>query len=548
MLGRAIHLCFFTVFTQSRYKFKVTRFLTLVLAVAVLLPSLPLPAGAQTTEADVYVAQGVIDVDEKRYAEAAGNFRRALEIEPDHVEALYYSGVVHMAQRQPQQAVPFLERARAKAPNDASVAYQLGLAHFAQQQYDRAQPLLEEVFRSTPTQDSLGYYVGFMRYRNKDYRAAVNAFRAGRSRDPEIQQLSRFYTGLALAVLGLPAQATAEVEQAMSLAPTSALTGPAERLRDTLVAQRQKERRFSAEVRVGFFYDSNMSVEPNPIKRHNEAKISSEPLVQILRHPKSQTTGELAGVRAEYVWYRDENFDATVGYSFFTTYNNDLPSFNVMDHLGSLGVIYKTAIAAMPAQFGMNYSFDALWLRQDRFVDRHTGAAIAALGWDDVNLTQGFFRVQDKDFVAGADKAEDRDGQNFMVGVLHLWRFAQDKHLIKIGFQQDWEYTDGRHYTYQGRRAQAGVLYTLPWWALRAKWDFDVHFRQYTSKHQLLPTTDTDRIARRDQEINNIVRLELPLPQNLTLSGEYQLTYNHSNLKVFDYTRNVVSLILSWNY
>ena len=521
---------------------------------AVLLTSVPFPTAAQTTEADVWVAEGVILFDDKKYDDALTSFRKALEIEPDHVEALYYMGVVNMAQRQPAQAVPFLERARAKAPGDASVAYQLGLAYFAQQQYDRAQPLLEEVFRTTPTQDSLGYYVGFMRYRNKEYRGAVNAFRAGRSSDPDIQQLSRFYTGLALAVLGLPAQATAEVDQAMSLAPSSALTGPAERLRDTLVAQRQQERRLSAEVRFGVYYDDNVAVIPNPVGS------SKEPLVRALRHPASQSFGELAGLRADYVWYRDEAWDLTVGYSFFQTYNNDLPSFNVQDHMASLGATHKTTIASMPAQFGVSYAFDYLFLGpMNDFVRRHTGSFIAAVAEDDINLTQAFFRVQDKDFALGNPKVEDRDAKNYMIGFLHLFRFEQDKHLIKLGFQQDWEDADGRHYTYNGQRVQAGVMYTLPWWSLRLKDDFDVHFRQYQHTNLFLPTVNGGVATncapfnqtcktRRDQEVNNIVRLELPLPRNLTLAGEYQLTHNSSNLAVFDYSRSVLSLILSWTY
>ncbi len=509
---------------------------------AVLALSLTSIARSQTTEADVYVAQGVLDFDEKRYDEATANFRRALEIEQDHVEALYYMGVVNMAQRRPEQAVPFLERARVKAPADASVAYQLGLAYFAQQQYDKALPLLEEVFRNNPTQDGLGYYVGFMRYRNKDYRGAVNAFRAGRSSDPEIQQLSRFYTGLALAVLGLPAQASAEVEQAMRLAPSSALTGPAERLRDTLVAARQQERRLAAEVRFGVFYDDNVAVIPNPVAPHKE------PLVRALRHPKSSSSGELAGVRGDYTFFRDENWDATVGYSFFSTYNNELPSFNVMDHLGSLGVTYKNALFGMPAQAGVSYAYDALFLAQDLFVQRHTVSVIGAIAEDDINLTQLFIRFQDKDFANGTPAPEDRDAKNYMIGFLHLFRFQQDKHLIKLGFQQDWEYADGRDYSYKGQRIQAGALYTLPWYALRAKWDFDVHFRQYSNTDVFLPTTRPEQIRRRDQEVNNIFRLELPLPRNFTLAGEYQLTHNRSNIQVFDYSRSVLSLILSWSY
>src|SRR2546422_9462187 len=137
------------------------------------------------------------------------------------------------------------------------------LAYFARQQYDRAQPLLEAVFKTNPELDGLGYYVGFLRYRAKDYRGALAAFRAGRASDPEIQQLTRFYSGLALAVLRLPTPAAAQVTQALRLAPGSAVTGPAERLRDTIVAARATERRLSLDARLGFFYDDNVRVVPS---------------------------------------------------------------------------------------------------------------------------------------------------------------------------------------------------------------------------------------------------------------------------------------------
>src|ERR687887_203741 len=134
------------------------RFPLCALLVAALAAStLPSPACSQTTEADVYVAQAILDFDDKKYDEALQNLEHALQLEPDHVEALYYTGVVHMARRQPAQAVPFLERARAKSPTDTSIAFQLALAYFAQQQYDRAQPLLEDVYRVSPTLDGLGY-------------------------------------------------------------------------------------------------------------------------------------------------------------------------------------------------------------------------------------------------------------------------------------------------------------------------------------------------------------------------------------------------------
>src|SRR5262249_62172006 len=97
----------------------------------VLFVSLPVPiVEAQRTEADVYVGQAIVDFDAKRYDSALDNLRRALEVEPDHVQALYYTGLVYMAQRQPARAVAFLERARPRMPSDSVSPFPLRLAYF----------------------------------------------------------------------------------------------------------------------------------------------------------------------------------------------------------------------------------------------------------------------------------------------------------------------------------------------------------------------------------------------------------------------------------
>ena len=499
--------------------------------------------GAQTTEADVHVAQAIIAIDERRYDAALAELKRALEIEPDHVEALYYTGVVYAAQRRPDLAVPFLEKARAKAPADPAIGFQLGLAYFARQQYDRAQPLLEAVFKTNPELDGLGYYVGFLRYRAKDYRGALAAFRAGRASDPEIQQLTRFYSGLALAVLGLPTQAAAEVEQALRLAPGSAVTGPAERLRDTIVAARATERRLSLDARLGFFYDDNVRVVPSANGR--------EPLVADLRRPRHTSTGELFAVRADYVWWRTEDWESSLGYSFFTTYNNDVPRFSVLDHLVSAGLVRKLSLGSRPAQLGLQYSYEWLGLDADEFLTRHTIALSGAVVESEHHLTQAFARFQNKDFDEGVPpppRQEVRDAHNYMAGFLHLLRFAQDRHFVKVGYQIDWDQTDGRNYEYVGHRLSAGAQYTLPVGGVRLKYDFDVHLRDYRHRSSILPTYAPDTRRRADQEYTHVARAELPLPGNFTLAAEVLVTNARSNIEVFDFDRHVFSLVLSWAY
>src|SRR6266566_4404565 len=137
----------FDLSLNLRYNTLVIRALAtvwLVISLAVILNSATV--FGQTTEADVYVAQAVLDLDEKRYDQALANLRRALELEPDHVEALYFTGAVYAAQRRPDLAGPFLERARAKSPQDTSIAFQLGLVYFAQQEFEKAERIFEPLF------------------------------------------------------------------------------------------------------------------------------------------------------------------------------------------------------------------------------------------------------------------------------------------------------------------------------------------------------------------------------------------------------------------
>jgi tetratricopeptide (TPR) repeat protein len=532
--------------------------LDLCLANAWLLAGAPAPAVAQQSEADVFVAQAILAYDARKYDEALALLKDALAVDPKNVEALYYSGLVLMAQQKTEQAVEVLDKARALAPRDLSILFLLGVAYFALERYDQAEGPLTPVFNERPQTEGIGYYVGLIRYRKKDYQGALKAFRAETSKNPNIQQLVKFYSGLTLAILGLPEQAVAEVDAALRLQTGSALTGPAERIRDSLVAAKDAERRLRAEVRVGFLYDSNVRVLPQP---------SHDPIAESLRHQKTATPGEIFAARLEYAWLRTGPWESTVAYSFFQTVNNrdGLSAFDVQNHLVSGALSYKAAIGAMPYQVGTQYSWDYLSLGGDDFLQRQTVTLFGTLVENQGNLTTLLARFQHKDFYAFPQQLldEDRDARNWMAGFTHVFRFAQDRHYIRVGYQFDYEKADGRNYTYAGNRILTGGQYTLPWGSTRLRYDFDLHQRGYVHANTILPVINPSTRKRQDLEQNHIFRIEQVLAANigppsigcastapcpLTLAAEYQRTVADSNLPVFDYNRNVWSLTLSWQY
>jgi len=508
------------------------------------------PAEGQRSEADVYVAKAILAYESAQYDQALDLLNQALEVEPGNAEALYYKGLTLTAQQKPAQALPAFEQAYIQDPTNSAIQFQLGSAYFHQQQYDKAEQLLTEVFRTEPKKENLGYYVGFMRYRHKNYEGAIQAFAQAESSDPDIRQLTKFYSGLALAVVGLTAQAAGELEEASRIRTVSPLTGPADRLRDTLLAAREKERRLHGELRIGAYYDSNVAI--NPLSK-------ADPLVTELRSRRTNTPGHLVSARGDYAWFRSGPWESTVSASLFRTTNYELPFFNIGNYLGGMGATYNSNLGALPAQLAVQYAFDYTTLSGSRFLNRHSATLMGTLVENEHNLTTAQFRFQNKDFSSlflisspgggGVLPGEDRSANNWMVGLTHVFRFAGDKHLIRIGYQYDLEDAKGQDWFYRGHRFLFGSQYTLPWGDTRLKYDFDYHYRRYPHPNVIFPPTAPNTVRQEVFEQNHVVRIEKPLPHHFVLAADFQATISRANLPyIFEYNRYVSTVSLAWGF
>jgi tetratricopeptide (TPR) repeat protein len=526
-----------------------------------------LPAGAQQSEADVFVAQAILAYEDKRYEEALGYLREALAQDPNNVEALYYTGLVNIALQRLEPAVQALEKARQLAPTDFSVRYLLGVAYFAQERYDQAEPLLTQAFAERPNTDGLGYYVGFMRYRKKDYTGALDALKAETSQNPAIQQLTHFYSGLALAGMGLSERATAEFDAATRGLTGSAITGPAERLRDSIAAGGGAGPRFHAEVRVGGTYDTNVKVLPNP---------SNDPLANSIRFLDTRSAGWLASLTLSYDWLRYGNWESTIGYQFFESYPERFPDFAVQDQVVTLGGTYRGAFetgifAGSRFLVGGQYAFDNQLLGENQFLQRNTGTLFGTLQmnsggdsfWNPTNVFSPIFRAQGKVFnnFTGfpLPPEENRDAMNYMAGVSHTFYWSGDRHWFRVGYQWDTDVARGHNWSYRGNRVLAGVQYTLPWADTRLSYNMDVHFVNYLHANSLFPIAHPGTVRRADIEQFHIFTVEQPLPflrrqeagaprSPLTIRLEYQIGVTSSDIALYAYNRNVVSLSISYQY
>lgn len=534
-------------------------------------------AEAHQAEAEVLVAQGVIAYDDHRYDDALRLLTRARELNSRDSRGLYYLGLTQLARKNPVEAISALEAASQLQPSDTTITYQLGIAYFTAGRYDDAAPLLEQAFKADPTSENLGYYVGLGRYRQKNYKEAVEAFKANQSGDVSVQQLTQFYRGLALGVLGLPEQATVELRQLEATGSNLPFTGQALQIQQALASRQRVDepQRLRLQMSVGGFYSDNVAINPRNLGTTPDA--TTNEILRNLHGRKTTAPGFLGSVNASYSFLRHGPFEAMVNYSFLQTLNftdglsayhrtlnfEGLSTFNIQSHLPGIGAFYRGTLANIPFQLAAQYTYNYIFLNETGFTSSHspTGTVsvvppsftLPLLGRVD-NLTSAITRWQKKDFFnerLGDDPrfpGEQRDAYNLMFGFAHAFRFAQDRHIIRFGYQWDNESSAGAAFSYKGHRGQAGVQTTLPVGGLIARYDYDIHFRDYKNSQLTFRDFDGQLSARVDTQQTHSAQLIYPISNHWSVTAQYQRVQNKSNVPLYDYVQNVWTGLVTWTY
>ena len=536
-----------------------------ILIMGILLIGSPASADTPQAEADVLVAQAVLAYDDQHYTQALTLLEQALRYEPRHPRALYYTGLTQLALKHPDEAVTALEIAHQVEPSDSAVTYQLGVAYFAAGRYDEAAPLLEQAYITDPTSENLGYYVGLGRYRQKKYKEAVEAFKTNQSSDPNVQQLTRFYRGLALGVLGLPEQATLELRQLEATGTNLPFTGQAMQIQQAIAASRRTDeaKRLSLQISVGGFYSDNVAINPRNLGTTPDAQTNT--ILSALHGRKTTAPGFIGSVVANYSFLRQGPFEAAVNYAFLQTVNiNDgLSTFNIRSHAPGISAFYRGTVAQLPFQLAAQYTYSYVFLKEAGFTSAHTPTGTASIvppsftlplvGRVD-NLTSAITRWQKKDFFrepAAIDPrfaGEQRDAYNLMFGFAHAFRFAQDRHIVRFGYQWDNESAAGAAFSYKGHRGQAGVQTTLPVAGLIARYDYDIHFRDYKNSQPLFRDFSGNLSARVDTQQTHSAQLIYPISNHWSVTAQYQHVQNKSNVPLYDYVQNVWTGLVTWTY
>lgn len=463
------------------------------------------------------------------HKEALEDFQKASVILPGNADIPYFIGLTYLALGDTEKAIESFKKTLEMKPSFTDAHFKLGVVLVQKKQYETAISHLEQVYKKEPQKEDLEYFIGFAYYQLRQYEKSLNYLKQAKTKDKTIASLTSYYKGLANQQLSNNSDAVASYKELIINDPTSPLSEPTKRLIETIEIEKLAKKRFKVEFTTKLQYDDNVILFPTT----NTFDLSDKGKKSMI---------ELAYLRAEYALIKKSDLDLSASYAIYQTITNAIRKMDVQDHILSVDLSKRGNIGTMPYDLRVGYSYDYLLSDYHYFLQRHTIRPAFLLAENRNNLSVFAYTIQVKEFALKPDFSEDnRDAVNHEAGLLHFIRSNDAKHYIKAGYFYDRDSAQGSDWSYAGNRLTTGIQYTFP---KDVKFNLDYDYKWYRYKN----TDLFFDVNRRDRERALNAVLSKEIGKNWIVSLEYLNKRNSSNIDLYDYTKNLYSVGLSWRY
>lgn len=495
-----------------------------LLLTAILIPSFALSQEPLEYEA---LLKGMEAFKAGEYEKALEEFQKAELALPDDPDIPFFIGMTYFEMVKPGEAIPYFKSTIEKDPTYWDAYFQLGTALVALERFEEALGYLEKLYSVQPQREDLGCLLGMACYRVGRYEDALNYLETGVSSD-RMSDVVALYTGLAKQKLGRRKEARIEFKDLYTLDPTSPLAEPSRRLYDVLRLEEIVVRPYKFTATFRSLYDDNVRLIPTDN-------------VFGVGHPKS-SFGQSVFLRGEYSLLKRPSYEINASYGFYQTVYDSERKFDVQDHIPGLSFVYRGEIGPVGYSPSFDYFFDWVFVDYHWFMSRHTFRPSLTLTVGPNLMTLLSYTFEDKDFRTRPDfRADDRDAVNHEVGLTQFFRTGDGKHYIKFGYYRDRERAIGDNWDFDSNLLLAGAQCTLP---KRIRLNVDYTWEDRNYKH------DNIFFGRHRKDIERTVTASISkdIGDHITVFGDFLRRDNSSNLKLFDYEKDIYSLGITYRY
>jgi hypothetical protein len=377
-------------------------------------------------------------------------------------------------------AIQHLTRAVALKPRDQAAKVSLGVAYSQSGDNARAREILQQAVAADALDGRARYELALVLAKlGKQDDARSQMAFAARSGNPEVSAAARDFLEM---------------------------TGTGEK------------KQFTAKVAGGLQYDSNVILEQD------------SPVTPGVKNSDWRALFILNGV---YTFLNTGRAEAKGGYIFYQTAHQDLTDYNVQQHIGRLAGKYN---ASKTVSVDLEYDFIYSFVGGDHYSTSHLFAFrlptnLAPESLSELHASYEAKRFFDTPVFTGQP---DRNGSDISIGVGHMIMLGK-KSGIAFDYTYDRNAAEVDSWSYAGNKITANAL---------AEWgDYNIFgsLSYYDRRYDAVAPAYSEKRHDGVQEYAVGVTWKAGRGWSVTLSDDH--TINDSNLAVYQYTRNIISLI-----
>ncbi len=508
-------------------------------------------AAPAKTESDAGVsyelqfAKGMVHYNAGNYEAAEGAFRGALRSLPDDPDASYYLGQTLTREKKYAEAEQVFRAMLSKNPSEHRATLGLAIVQYHLSNFQETIARLAEAEKTLRDEPLVHFYQGLAQSRVGAYNEAIPRFARSMALSPDLAAESHFYSGEAYYKQGVLEEAKDEFQAVVSAEPDTELGRQAKQYLEQIAAVKpQRQKRWDLQISVSQAYDSNVVALPLGTQPPGGSTGISQ--------KQDYVTGLYA--RGEYKFWQATNWASGLSYSIYQNFHSELSSFDTQDHTPSFFVDYQdTRIQARAS-----YTFDYVTLGKSPYLHANAANGLVNIAETQTMFLQVQAHYQYKDFQSNRFAFNPtRNARNYLIGLTQYFMFAENKGNIHLGFTFDTDLTGGgspavanpgfpanSDWAYRGYKTSVGMGLP-PILTLKADVGFDWYYQQYLNPNSFSATGTT---TRRDNIYLVNATVGKALTQNLDIALQWNYTRDSTNVPVFDYTRNVTSVIVSGHF
>lgn len=463
-----------------------------------------------------YYGMGVFAYEEGNYAEAEQFLTKAVKMDPENARAHFYLGQTYFKQKRLDLAESSLTRAFSLDPEFPGLNYCLGLLYYENMDFDKALSQFQKVAPGDDNSVLATYYSGISQYKLEEYAAAEKSLLAAAKMSPTIEANGNYYAGICNYHLDRLDTAESQFSHVAEIAEADDLRENARLWIKTIQDKRAALKPWSLYLKTAYVFDDNVVLEPA------EQDIVSD----------EKDSALMTYLNGDWDLIRGPRLAAGVGYSHYQTWYQDLSDY---DLTGSIGNFYLNYQCNESLTLGLKYLPTYYWVDSDSYLMQHQMRPSLTWAMDPgsaLDASYGYYR--NNYFTDDA-----RDGHANEVSFdysralekLDAYVFCGVGYEINSAAEKDEDFSELK--TLAGISCDVSERTNITVYGNYFDKDYDDSDFVYGVKREDFRYSLSAAVTRNFWK------------EWLYAGAEYNYTKNNSNIRDFDYDRNVFRLFVS---